>query len=88
MELPYHKGSRCRPPEKRGKVASVDLSISDRPEEVKDRQIFGHWELDSIVSSRGKSRLYTALKMQDRSSDSMQKAIKYLCSVAWQTGLK
>ena len=87
-----HKGSRRRPPEKRGKFA-VGLSISDRPEEVEDRQIFGHWELDSMVSSRGKSkgcfatfierksRLYTALKMQDRSSDSMQKAIKYLCSV-------
>ncbi|MBU2703512.1 IS30 family transposase [Sporomusaceae bacterium BoRhaA] len=87
-----HKGSRRRPPEKRGKFA-VGLSISERPEEVKDRQTFGHWELDSMVSSRGKnkgcfatfverkSRLYTVLKMSDRSSHSMQKAIEYLCSV-------
>jgi transposase, IS30 family len=87
-----HKGSCRRPPEKRGKFA-VGLSISERPEEVKDRQIFGHWELDSMVSSRGKSkgcfatfverksRLYTVLKMSDRSSHSMQKVIEYLCSV-------
>jgi transposase, IS30 family len=87
-----HKGSRRRPPEKRGKFA-VGLSISDRPEEVNDRQVFGHWELDSMVSSRGgskgcfatfverKSRLYTALKTHDCSSYSMQKAIEYLFSV-------
>jgi IS30 family transposase len=87
-----HKGKRRCPPEKRGKF-TVGLSISDRPEEVKDRQVFGHWELDSMVSSRGKSkgcfatfverksRLYIALKMHVRSSHSMQKAIEYLCSV-------
>jgi IS30 family transposase len=71
-----HKGKCHRPPEKRGKFA-VGLSIPDRSEEMKDRQIFGHWELDSMVSSRGKtkgcfatfvgrkSRLYTAKYMTD-----------------------
>jgi transposase, IS30 family len=84
-----HKGTRRRPPETRGKF-TVGLSISDRPKEVEGRQTFGHWELDTMVSSRGhskgcfatflerKSRLYTALKMQDRSSYNMQKAIEYL----------
>lgn len=67
------KDRRRRPPQNRGKF-TIGLPISARPEAVNDRQIFGHWELDSIVSSRGKSkgcfatfverksRLYTALK--------------------------
>ena len=79
-----HKGKR-RNAEKRGKFA-MGTPISERPEEVKRRQIFGHWELDIMVSSRGeskgcyaafverKSRLYTALKIVDRSAASMQPA--------------
>lgn len=82
------KGKR-RKPEKRGKF-SVGTPISERPEEVKSRDTFGHWELDSMVSSRGgskgcfatfverKSRLYTALKTPDRTAASMQKAITTL----------
>lgn len=80
-----HKGKR-RKAEKRGKF-SMGVPISERPEEVKGRMIFGHWELDSMVSSRGaskgcfatfverKSRLYTALKTPDRTASSMQAAI-------------
>lgn len=64
------KGKR-RKDEKRGKF-SMGTPISERPKEVESREIFGHWELDSMVSSRGeskgcfatfverKSRLYTA----------------------------
>ena len=71
-----HKGKRHKPTEKRGRFA-VGLPISQRPEEVKSRETFGHWELDTMVSSRGnskgclatfaerKSRLYTALKIPD-----------------------
>jgi len=83
-----HKGKR-RKAEKRGKFAT-ETPISERPEEVKHRQIFGHWELDTMVSSRGeskgcfatfverKSRLYTALKIGDKSATSMQAAISQL----------
>ena len=79
------KGKR-RKAEKRGKF-SMGTSISERPEEIKSRATFGHWELDSMVSSRGaskgcfatfverKSRLYTALKTPDRTASSMQAAI-------------
>ncbi|PFJ11258.1 IS30 family transposase, partial [Bacillus cereus] len=31
-------------------------SIQKRPSEVRKRETFGHWELDTIVSSRGKSK--------------------------------
>lgn len=79
------KGRR-RKAEKRGKF-SMGIPISERPQEVNSRRTFGHWELDTIVSSRGeskgcfatfverKSRLYTAIKIPDRSAHSMQSAI-------------
>ena len=83
-----HKGKR-RKDDKRGRFA-LGLPISQRPPEVKHRETFGHWELDTMVSSRGeskgcfatfverKSRLYTALKIADRSAESMQAAITQL----------
>lgn len=85
------KGKR-RKAEKRGKF-SMGTPISERPAEVKNRTTFGHWELDSMVSSRGeskgcfatfverKSRLYTALKTPDRTAASMQAAITSLYTI-------
>lgn len=83
-----HKGKR-RKAERRGKF-SMGTPISERPEEVKHRQTFGHWKLDTMVSSRGeskgcfatfvecKSRLYTALLIPDRTTASMERAISQL----------
>ena len=83
-----HKGKR-RKADKRGRFV-FGMSISQRPSDVKHRKTFGHWELDTMVSSRGeskgcfatfverKSRLYTALKIADRSAESMQAAITQL----------
>lgn len=94
------KGKR-RKAEKRGKF-SMGTSISERPKEVNSRDTFGHWELDSMVSSRGeskgcfatfverKSRLYTAFKTPDRTAASMQTAIATLYNTlpkgAFRTG--
>ena len=89
LEVLRQKGKSHKPAEKRGKFA-VGMSIAERPKDVKSRKTFGHWELDTVVSSRGKSkgclatfverksRLYTALKMPDRTSVSMEKAISQL----------
>ena len=42
-------------------------SIEDRPEEVENKEIFGHWELDTVV---GKQKTKTALMvMTERSKD-------------------
>ena len=49
-----HKGKR-RKKETRGRFL-IGRSISTRPKEVKSRKTFGHWELDTIVSSRGKAK--------------------------------
>lgn len=85
-----HKGKRKKK-ETRGKFM-VGTSIKSRPKEVKKREIFGHWELDTIVSSRGRSkgclatfverktRFYTAIKIKDRTQKSMLKAIKQLAT--------
>jgi IS30 family transposase len=80
-----HKGKRQKPAETRGKFA-VGKSISERPKEVRHRKTFGHWERDTVVSGRGKSkgcvatfikrktRLYTAIRMPDRTALSMETA--------------
>jgi transposase, IS30 family len=81
-----HKGKRQKPVETRGRF-NIGTSITERPKEIKKRTTFGHWELDTMVSSRGKSkgcfatfaerktRMYIAVKMEDRSSSSMETAI-------------
>ncbi len=83
------KGKRNKTHETRGKFL-VGNSIKNRCKLANKRQEFGHWELDTIVSSRGKSkgclatflerktRLYTAIKIKDRTANSMEKAIKQL----------
>ncbi|MGD0035376.1 IS30 family transposase [Paenibacillus illinoisensis] len=86
LQVLRHKGKRQRPAETRGKFA-IGRSISDRPQEVRSRETFGHWELDTVVSSRGKSkgciatlierknRLYTAILLPDRTALSMEIAL-------------
>ncbi|WP_214755164.1 IS30 family transposase [Exiguobacterium sp. s16] len=81
------KGKRQKPVETRGRF-NVGLSIAKRPREVRARKTFGHWELDTVVSGRGKSkacvatfverksRFYIALPMTDRSASSMEMAIQ------------
>lgn len=78
-----HKGKRRKPMETRGRFL-VGTPIRQRPKEVRKRETFGHWELDTVVSSRGKSkacaatfierktRLYFAVKMPDRTAHSME----------------
>ncbi|API91453.1 hypothetical protein J32TS6_32270 [Virgibacillus pantothenticus] len=41
-----HKGKRQKPQETRGRF-NVRTSITKRPKEIRKRETFGHWELDS-----------------------------------------
>jgi transposase, IS30 family len=78
-----HKGKRQKPAETRGKFA-IGRPISQRPKDVRSREMFGHWEMDTVISGRGKSkgcvatfierktRLYTAIQMPDRTALSME----------------
>lgn len=84
-----HKGKRRKPVETRGKF-QVGTSIHQRPIAVENRETIGHWEADTMVSSRGKSkgclatyserksRLYLAFKIPNRTTTSMKKSIKKL----------
>lgn len=83
------KAKSRKPKETRGRF-NIGTSIRKRPIKIRKRVEFGHWELDTVVSSRGKSkgclatfaemksRFYIALPMKDRSKDSMLEAVKKL----------
>lgn len=83
------KGKSRQKYETRGRF-NIGNSISSRPKEVNSRSTFGHWELDTVVSSRGKSkgclatfverksRFYVAIPMENRSKQAMLKSIKQL----------
>lgn len=93
------KGKKPSTQETRGRF-SVERTIKERPQEVEDREVFGHWELDTMVSSRGKSkgclatfverktRFYVAIKMDNRTKESMFTAINSLHSTLTSKLLK
>lgn len=99
LKVLRQKGKRRLPKETRGKF-NIGTSISLRPQSVKSRKEFGHWELDTVVSSRGKSkgcvatfaerksRFYVALLMPDRSKEAMKIAIKQLTNTLPQAAFK
>ena len=49
------KGKTRQPKETRG-TFRIGTSIVKRPKEVRNRETFGHWELDTVVSSRGQKQ--------------------------------
>ena len=42
------------------------VSIHDRPSEIEDRQVFGHWEGDSIVGKSHRNGLHTQVERKSR----------------------
>lgn len=93
------KGKSRKKEETRGKF-NLGKSIKERPEEVNSRKTFGHWELDTMVSSRGKSkgclatfverksRFYLALPMENRSKESMLNSIRQIMKALPTDALK
>lgn len=93
LEVPItvlrHKGKRQKPRETRGRF-NIGTPISQRPKDVRKRETFGHWELDTVVSGRGqakgcvatfierKTRLYKGILMPNRSAQSMEMAVRRL----------
>lgn len=83
------KGRLFRTQEVRGKFLA-GTPISQRPPEVELRNTFGHWEIDTVVSPRGKDKacvatflerktcFYVAIHIPDRSAMSILYAIKQL----------
>ena len=76
------KGKTRQPKETHG-TFRVGTSIAKRPKGIRNRETFGHWDLDTVVSSRGnskglerKTRFYLAFKIPDRTAKSMFSDIK------------
>ncbi|MFT8872272.1 MAG: IS30 family transposase [Sporolactobacillus sp.] len=77
--------------ETRGRI-KADRSIDERPETVNDRRQFGHWELDTVVSPRGKdkaclatfverqTRYDQALLIPGRTAEAMNAAVETMCA--------
>lgn len=92
VKLLRQRGKRQKPKETRGRF-NIGTSIQKRPKEIKKRKAYGHWELDTVVSGRGKSkgclatfierktRYYKAIVIPDRTSMSMEGAIKHVSSL-------
>ena len=89
LDVLRQKGKRQKPRETRGRF-NIGTPISKRPKEVRKRETFGHWELDTVVSGRGeakscvatfierKTRWYFGVLIPDRSATSMEMAVKQL----------
>lgn len=72
------------------KRASAGESIENRPEEVKNREIFGHWEMDTVKGKRGvtkscmlvlterKTRDEIVIKLKDQGAASVVEALDRL----------
>lgn len=85
------KGKRRQPVETRGKI-KYGKSIHIRPKEAEERKILGYWELDTMLSSRGKSkgclatfverktRYLIALPIPNRTAASMNQSIRTICA--------
>lgn len=74
------KGKRQNLRETRGRF-NIGIPIAKRPKEIRKRETFGHWELDTVVYGRGpakdclstfieqKTRWYTAILIPDRGKE-------------------
>ncbi len=69
------------------KRASAGKSIENRPEEVQDREVFGHWEMDTVKGKQGitkscllvlterKTRQEIVLKLKNQKAESVVDAL-------------
>lgn len=56
-ELPYKRNKKVHKNKVRvQKRDSAGKSIEERPEDIMTREEFGHWEMDSVIGSKGKSK--------------------------------
>ncbi len=59
----FFKGKRYRTKPKRQRIKSLPhgLSIEKRPQKINDRSEFGHWEMDSVIGKKTRSKTFIVL---------------------------
>ena len=77
QQLPRHgKGAKEYKRVNRGSRAPRGDSIDDRPEEVKDRKVFGHWEMDTVVGKKGGDKDVLLVLTERKTRDEIIRKIK------------
>ena len=91
LRIKSTKNRKKRSNDKRGKIADT-VSIHDRPVEVENREVLGHWESDTVLGKRNtgcigthverKTGFLIAIKLPDRKGDVFSKlTIKHFLSL-------
>lgn len=86
---PLHGRRKTKPQRVRAQKVSPGVSIEKRPEEIKERLTFGHWEMDSVMPGAGgkaallvlterKTRYEIIVKVKDHTALRVKQALDSL----------
>lgn len=76
-----HVKCRIRKPRRKSQAIQDYISIHDRPDEVNERKVFGHWEGDLIMGSQNMSAIGTLVERTSRLTIIVKLKKKDACSV-------
>lgn len=60
LDLPLKVRRKSKVKKARQHLKILDRSIDERPDSVLTRRNFGHWEIDTILGSKSKTKVYFA----------------------------
>jgi len=75
-QLPRHGKGQKEYKRVRASRAPRGESIDNRPEEVKSREIFGHWEMDTVVGKKGGKKDVLLVLTERKTRDEIIRKIK------------
>lgn len=75
-QLPRHGKGAKEYKRVRASRAPRGETIDNRPEEVKDRKVFGHWEMDTVVGKKGGKKDVLLVLTERKTRDEIIRKIK------------
>ena len=88
------RNTKERVPKTRPHKKVLGTSIDERPEEINERNTFGHWEIDTVIGKKGKdepvlltlaerfSRFEVILKIKNKTAQAVEVALRKLQGLA------